>query len=190
VNPLFAAALEIQNFSATHGWRSCVIGGLAVQRWGEPRLTRDVDCTILTGFGEESGYVDALLATFAGRLENTREFALTTRVLLISGSAGIPIDVSLGALPYESRLMDRASTWRVGDAGTLTTCSAEDLVVLKAFAGRDRDWADVEGILTRQAGRLDDVLVWEEFEALQELREDADSAPADKLRRLFRQSRQ
>jgi hypothetical protein len=39
VNPLFAAALEIQQFFNAHGWRFCFIGGLAVQRWGEPRLT-------------------------------------------------------------------------------------------------------------------------------------------------------
>ena len=51
MNPIFAAAREIQDFCRGRGWRSCVIGGLAVQRWGEPRLTRDVDVTLLTGFG-------------------------------------------------------------------------------------------------------------------------------------------
>ncbi|MDD9986702.1 MAG: hypothetical protein OXQ31_10555 [Spirochaetaceae bacterium] len=37
----------------------------------------------------------------------------------------------------------------------LHTCSAEDLVVLKAFADRSRDWADIEGILIRTGSRLD-----------------------------------
>jgi hypothetical protein len=32
----------------------------------------------------------------------------------------------------------------------LKTVSAEDLVVLKAFANRDRDWIDIAGIATRQ----------------------------------------
>lgn len=45
MNPLFAAALELQRFFAARQWRFCFIGGLAVQRWGEPRLTLDVDCT-------------------------------------------------------------------------------------------------------------------------------------------------
>ena len=54
MNPIFAAAREIQDFCRGRGWRSCVIGGLAVQRWGEPRLTRDVDVTLLTGFGSEA----------------------------------------------------------------------------------------------------------------------------------------
>jgi len=36
----------------------------------------------------------------------------------------------------------------------LITCSAEDLIVHKAFAGRDLDWGDVERILIRQRGKL------------------------------------
>ena len=43
VNGLFAAAADILAFCAARGWRCCVIGGVAVQRWGEPRQTRDVD---------------------------------------------------------------------------------------------------------------------------------------------------
>ena len=42
-------------------------GGYTVQRWGEPRLTQDVDITLLTGFGGEESYVDALLASLAPR---------------------------------------------------------------------------------------------------------------------------
>jgi hypothetical protein len=49
VNPLFLAAAHLQEWCAGRGWRCCVIGGLAVQRWGEPRQTRDVDLTLLTG---------------------------------------------------------------------------------------------------------------------------------------------
>jgi hypothetical protein len=44
----------------------------------------------------------------------------------------------------------------------LVTCSAEDLIVFKAFAGRERDWLDIEGIALRQRGRLDEPLIWAE----------------------------
>ena len=37
-------------FCQEQGWRFCIIGGLALQRWGEPRLTRDVDIEVFTGF--------------------------------------------------------------------------------------------------------------------------------------------
>lgn len=39
MNPVFGAALEVQELCRGKGWRFCFIGGLAVQRWGEPRLT-------------------------------------------------------------------------------------------------------------------------------------------------------
>ena len=45
------AAEEIQAFCQLRGWPFCFIGGVAVQRWAEPRLTQDVDLTLLTGFG-------------------------------------------------------------------------------------------------------------------------------------------
>jgi predicted nucleotidyltransferase len=184
VNPLFAAAAEIQHFCRAHGWKFCVIGGLAVQRWGDPRFTRDVDFTVLTGFGQESAYVDILLAQFTGRVANAREFALINRVLLITTGSGVPVDVSLGALPFEERLIQRASPFSLGQGESVRTCSAEDLIVLKAFAGRDRDWADIEGILMRQTGQLDQRLVFEELTPLLELKDETTDA-SSKLKRLF-----
>jgi hypothetical protein len=49
-----------QAFCDKQGWRACFVGGIAVQRWGEPRVTRDVDLTLLTGFGSEDDFVDLL----------------------------------------------------------------------------------------------------------------------------------
>lgn len=56
---LVLQASEVQAFCFARQWRFCFIGGLALQRWGEARLTRDVDLTLLTGFGEEESYLDA-----------------------------------------------------------------------------------------------------------------------------------
>ncbi|MFH1176963.1 MAG: hypothetical protein V1750_06110 [Acidobacteriota bacterium] len=65
MNPIFTAALEVQGFCQAHGWRFFFIGGIAVQRWGEPRLTQDVDISIVTGFGHEGEYADELRAVLA-----------------------------------------------------------------------------------------------------------------------------
>jgi len=46
---LIKIAADLLDFCQAESWRACVIGGLAVQRWGEPRLTRDVDLSLLTG---------------------------------------------------------------------------------------------------------------------------------------------
>lgn len=39
MNPLFQAGLELQVFFEAKGWPFCFIGGLAVIRWGEMRMT-------------------------------------------------------------------------------------------------------------------------------------------------------
>jgi Nucleotidyltransferase of unknown function (DUF6036) len=183
VNPLFAAAVDLQGFFEVRRWRFCFIGGLAVQRWGEPRLTLDVDCTLLTGFGQEARYVDELLAAFPGRVDDSRGFALSNRVLLLHGRSRIPLDVALGAMPFEERCVERASPFDIGQGHALLTCSAEDLIVFKAFAGRDRDWLDIETIILRQRGTLDLEIVWKELTPLLELTEDREARP--RLERLL-----
>jgi hypothetical protein len=50
------------------GWSGCIIGGVAILRWGEPRLTRDVDATIATGFGREDEFIVPLLEAFRPRI--------------------------------------------------------------------------------------------------------------------------
>ena len=103
MNELCRVALEVQFECEKRHWKFCFIGGLAVQHWGEPRFTRDVDLTLLTGFGKEEDYIDPLLETFAPRMEGCRDFALQNRVLLLKSSEGIGIDIALGALPLRNR---------------------------------------------------------------------------------------
>jgi hypothetical protein len=187
VNPIFAAALELQATCLRQQWRFCFIGGVAVQRWGEPRLTQYVDLTVITGFGNEVIFVDRLLAEYSPRREDAREFALTYRVLLLLTSHGIPADVALGAVPFEEKAVVRATPFDVGEGASLLTCSAEDLIVFKVFAGRDKDWLDVEGIVTRQGKGLDEELILAEVTPLLELKEAPEAA--DRLRALLRRHR-
>jgi hypothetical protein len=173
VNPLFEAAIEVEDECARRQWRHCFIA-LAVLRWGEPRLTRDVDLTIVAGFGEETPVIDGLLERFRPRLENARRFALENRVILLRATNGTPIDVALGALPFEERATERATPFEIGDGHTIRTCSAEDLVVMKVFAGRPQDWIDVEGIVARRGEALDAALVWRELRPLLDVVADPD----------------
>ena len=55
---LVAAAIRIQNFWNREGISYCFIGGLAVQYWGEVRMTQDVDATVATGFGNEVAMIE------------------------------------------------------------------------------------------------------------------------------------
>ena len=154
MDDLIRAAHEVQNAMEKLEIPFCFIGGLANLHWGEPRLTQDIDVTILVELGEEEVVIDQLLSLIPARFSDSREFALESRVLLLKTQEGISVDLALGALAFETTLIDRAK--EVSFAGyELKICSAEDLVVLKAFANRPRDWSDVEGIFLRQSGKLD-----------------------------------
>ena len=78
--------------------------------------------------------------------------------------------------------MARSSLWALTSEAVLRTCSAEDLVVLKAFASRPQDWVDVESIAIRLRSTLDWKLVFEELEPLAGTRESP--ALLDRLREL------
>jgi hypothetical protein len=53
----------------------------------------------------------------------------------------------------------------------LRTCSAECLIVLKAFAARPKDWLDIEGVIIRQTGRIDWTYIRRQLLPLVELKE-------------------
>jgi len=171
-NRLIEAAREIQDFCEAKRWRFCFIGGLAVQHWGEARLTRDADLTIFTGIGDEARYVDELLARFAGRVEQAREFALRHRVLLLRAANGVPLDVSLGALAFEAQAVDSASMQEIVPGERLRLASPGSLVVFKAFADRPQDWLDLEGIIVKSGARIDWDAVQAQLKTLLELKED------------------
>lgn len=92
---------------------------------------------------------------YEGRLTDTKTFALTKRVLLLHSQGKIDIDIALGGFPFEKDVITRSTLYEFIPTVALLTCSAEDLIVLKSFADRGRDWVDVEGIIIRQGTKLD-----------------------------------
>lgn len=168
---LLDAALEIDGFCREHSWRFCLIGGLALLRWGEPRATLDVDVSLLTGFGGEEAFVDELLKRFTLEPRMTRLDAIHHRVVPVRSSAGLGIDIALAALPFEETAIARATDCDYSPRHRLRTCSADDLVVMKAFAARPKDWFDVESIIIRQIGRLDWAYIRAQLEPLVALKE-------------------
>jgi hypothetical protein len=170
---LYKTAQGLQEFCLQRQWKFCFIGGLAVLRWGQIRVTKDVDMTLLTGFGGEETYVDQVIERYRLRPVCSRDFALANRVLLVEDKEGIPVDIALGAIPFEERAIERSSLWEAENGLFLRTCSAEDLVVHKCFANRDIDWSDVENILARQGRVLNLEQVREELRPLAVLKPEA-----------------
>ena len=65
----------------------------------------------------------------------------------------------------------------------MLTCCAEDLVVTKAFSGRNRDWADIAGVISRQSAALDRGAILERLTPLAEFAERPESI--SRLQLLF-----
>ncbi|SPF54280.1 conserved hypothetical protein [Candidatus Sulfopaludibacter sp. SbA4] len=187
MTPLIEAAHDLQAFFNQRQWPFCIIGGIAVLRWGEPRFTRDVDVTLLCGFGREDEFIGPLLSSdYRGRISDAAEFARRNRVLLLESPNGVPIDVALGGLPFEELMVERSSLFEFTPGCPLRTCSAEDLVVLKLFAFRPRDVLDVETVVVRQRGALDWVYIESHLAPLSALKEQPEITEA--LARMRRRS--
>ncbi len=176
---VFEAAADITRFLDAQSWSYCIIGGLAVVRWGRARATADVDVTLLTGFGNEASFIDTLGHSYSVRRPDALEFALTSRVLLLQSTGGVGLDIALAGFPFEERVIQRASLYEFTPGLRLKTASAEDLVVTKAFAGRPRDISDIEGVILCQGERLDWELVVAELTHLCQLLES--NEPLDRL---------
>jgi hypothetical protein len=181
VDDLFKAAADLQDGLDRFGLRNCIIGGLTLQAWGELRLTRDADFSVFTGFVDEERKVNQILTLVTPRHSNAMGFALTNRVILGLAST-VPVDIGLAAFDYEANMIDRSVDFDFGIGRTLRICSANDLVIMKMFAGRDQDYADIVGVLKVSKDLLD----WNIIEAeLSPLLEAIDSQ--DRLDWLFQQ---
>ena len=110
---------------------------------------------MLTGFGDESGFISEILRVFRPRMADAAEFASLNRVLVVETASGVPIDISFGALPFEDEMIKRTKRITVLPGVNAPVATAEDIVIMKSIAGRPQDVKDIEGILAGQSERLD-----------------------------------
>ena len=64
------------------------------------------------------------------------------------------VDFLLTTPGYEERIIERAVRSTFADL-SMWVCSAEDLIIQKVLANREKDWQDIEGILIEQGTKLD-----------------------------------
>ena len=152
---LVEAADELLRFFRESGRPACLIGGLVVSRWGEPRVTKDVDATALVDFGQEAQVLSQLLERFRSRDADATRRAQLGRLALLTATNGVDLDISFAAFPFEIEVLERATEWVVMPTVHLRTCSAEDLILYKLVAGRLIDLHDVQSIVTRMGQQLD-----------------------------------
>lgn len=141
---LEALAALIRAFAETEA-PAMIIGGIAVIARGVPRLTVDIDAT---AWGEAVS-LETLFSTLetheiVPRIPQAEDFARSRQILLLEHRpTGTPLDISLAWPPFEREALCRASPVDFGGV-TIPVAQAEDLLVYKAVAWRDRDKEDVE----------------------------------------------
>ena len=118
MNQQFETAWRLDRFFTERGIPYAIIGGFAVQRWDQPRFTRDVDVTILLPPGSEDATLREIVAAFPARVEDPVAFALEHRVLPLTVRGGSEADVSLGLPGYEEEAIARGMRmiWAAGEA--------------------------------------------------------------------------
>lgn len=145
---IFAALTALSKWLDTEKIPHTIIGGIAVSLLTEPRATQDIDVTIWS----EDISTETLLRTadsfgLISRIESPLEFAAQARILLLKHrDTGVGIDLSLGALPFEKEMIDRAGIIEVGSL-QLRVATAEDLIISKAVPMRPVDLVDIEKLL-------------------------------------------
>lgn len=146
--PLQRTLGELVRWMEDQRLKGVVIGGVAVALLGRPRLTRDVDALILLeDRKEEDLLASAREYGFEPRLRDALEFARQRNVFLLRHpSSGIDVEIVLGLTPFEEETIARASTRNVADI-RVPLPSPEDLIIMKAVAGRAHDLRDIDGIV-------------------------------------------
>jgi hypothetical protein len=151
------AALDACAKALRHlGRPAMIIGGIAVIARGVPRQTVDIDATVWA----EGLDVEAMLPTLAAerlipRTVDAVAFARERQVLLLRHEpTGTPLELILAYLPFERAALNRADLVDFGGV-SVPAATAEDLIVYKAVAWRDRDRSDIERLLVLHGRSID-----------------------------------
>ena len=148
LSPLLDVLKDLAAWLEGQGVRGAVIGGVAASLHGRPRTTRDVDAVVWLGIVDLKEFLEAgARVGFSERVSDAIGFAARSRVLLLTHvKSRTPVDISLGALPFEEECISRASMMSVAGV-SFPVVSPEDLIIMKAVAHRPRDIADIESVL-------------------------------------------
>lgn len=158
------------------GVRWYVFGAQAAILHGVARATADIDVTVDLAAQSTEVLANSLRARgFALRVSDDA-FVAQTRVLPITHSSGVPVDVVLAGPGLEDLFFERVVFRTVGSV-KVPVASAEDIVVMKVLAGRRKDLDDVRGIVSAKRETLDIQQVRETLRLLEGALDQSDLLP-------------
>lgn len=127
---------------------SAIVGGIAFGIQAAPRATKDIDALIV----DERLRVEWVTEVasrhgLATHSEASLESARKSRVLKLQHlDTGVQVDILIGMFPFEAAAAVKAQRMKF-EGISLSVCRPEDLIILKAFAGRLQDLADIDRLL-------------------------------------------
>ena len=148
------ALKTVVDFLAENDIPYMVIGGLANSIWGEVRVTRDADFKVSIGDRSPADFRKLASTRFQMRTTGIPLHLQSAHVIHIWAAPGVAVDLLLSVFDYERQAIDRAIITEIGGL-PFRVCTAEDFIVHKAVANREHDWIDIERVLIRQRGTLD-----------------------------------
>jgi len=128
-------------------------------------MTVDVDIVVLATIDQALELVADLSTTpFAPLFEGVEDVVRRAFILpLRHRVTGVRLDIALGMSGFERQAVQRATPIVLG-AVSIPVVKIEDLLVMKAIAGRPQDEQDIRGLVGAQRGSID----WSECLSLAE----------------------
>jgi predicted nucleotidyltransferase len=133
-----------------------LVGGLAVSVRGQARVTADVDLVIAADIDRALTLLDSLATSdFKPLFADVAEVVRRSFILpLLHRRTNVKVDLAIGVSGFEQQAVARAE--RLSVAGVLVSvATAEDLVVMKALAGRPQDEQDLQGLAIARGQQMD-----------------------------------
>lgn len=137
-------------------YQGMIIGGMAVIALGYPRVTTDIDATVLASLDDLGSLIERLQTQgIVPRMDNVLDFARDHHVLLMRHeSTGIDIDITVAMLPFEEEAIFHRQVVDFAGVNILIP-RVDDLIIYKMVASRSEDLRDVEELLLRHMDRID-----------------------------------
>jgi predicted nucleotidyltransferase len=150
IEPFRATIESLNRLLEKHNYQGVIIGGVAVGLLGKPRFTADVDAVFLLSIIDVPKFLESAKSeNIEPRVNNIQEFAKKNRVLpLIHTATDTEIDISMGIMPFEVELIERASE-KSFSALSVRLPTPEDLIIMKAVAHRPKDLEDIRTIVDK-----------------------------------------
>jgi hypothetical protein len=156
LSPFAAVLADLKDALAALRVDWYLFGAQAALIYGAARVTADVDVTLRLGDVAPNRLASMLRKRGFKLRVNDPSFVRTTRVLpVLHVRTSVPADLVLAGPGLEDMFLERAVLRDLGGV-RVPVARAEDLIVMKILAGRDKDFEDVMAIVAALGAELDE----------------------------------